>query len=119
MGPRASALGEPVVGCQKGTCQRRARLRRSISAIRGPHKDEGAEDAGPLEAQVTKLGCSGAATGLLPGLVLNGEDRGDTEPRLLAAEPLLELQLPGEDVWIPGSAGKLSAFGPQYSRGQG
>lgn len=85
----------------------------------GPHKDEGAEDAGPLEAQVTKLGCSGAAAGLLPGPVLNGEDRGYTEPRLLAAGPLPELQLPGKDVWNPGSAGKLSAFGPQYYRGRG
>lgn len=51
--------------------------------------------------------------------MLNGEDRGDTEPRLLAAGPLPELQLPGKDVWNPGSAGKLSAFGPQYYRGRG
>lgn len=74
MGPRASALREPVVGCQKGTRLTGAGLCRSVLAIRGPRKDEGAEDAGPLEAQVTKLGCSGAATGLLPGPVLNGED---------------------------------------------
>lgn len=36
-----------------------------------------------------------AAAGLLPGpRVLNGEDRGDTKPRLIAAGRLLELQLP-------------------------
>lgn len=119
MGPRASALGVRVVGCQKGSRRSPARLRDSVLAICGPRKDEGAEDAGPLEAQVTKLGCSRAAAGLLPGPMLNGEDRGDSEPRLLAAGPLPELQLPGEDVWSPGSAGKLSAFGPQYSRGRG
>lgn len=36
-----------------------------------------------------------AAAGLLPGTrVLNGEDRDDAEPRLVAAGRLLELRLP-------------------------
>lgn len=98
MGPRAAALGGPVAGCQNGRRWSGVRLRRSVLAVWGPRKDESAEDTGPLEAQVTKLGCGAAAAGLLPGPVLNGEDRGDTEPRLLAAGPLPELQLPGKDV---------------------
>lgn len=54
-----------------------------------------------------------AAAGLLPGpRVLNGEDRGDTKPRLIAAGRLLELQLP-EDVRSSGGARQLKAFGPQ------
>lgn len=83
--------------------------------VRDPSQDESAEDTGPLEAQVTKLGCGGLAAGLLPGpVVLNGEDREDAEPRLLAAGPL---QLPGEDVRIPGDLGQLRAFEPQDPRG--
>lgn len=82
----------------------------------GPRKDERAEDAGPLEAQVTPRGCGGAAAGLLPGPVLNGEDRGDAEPRLLAAGPLPELPLPGEDVGSLGGSGELRPFGPQDPR---
>lgn len=119
MGPRAAAFRGPVAGCQNGRRRSRERLRRSVLAVWGPRKDESAEDAGPPEAQVTRRGCGGAAAGLLPGPVLNGEDRGDAEPRLLAAGPLPELQLPGEDVWSPGSAGELRPFGPLDPRGPG
>lgn len=85
----------------------------------GRRKDESAEDTGPLEAQVTKLGYGGAAAELLPRLVLNGGNRGYYEPRLLAAGLLPELQLPGEDVWSPGRTVKLRVFGPQEFWGPG
>lgn len=119
MGPRAAALGGPVAACQSGRCRSGARLRCWLLAVWGRHKDESPEDTGPLQAQVTKLGYGGASTELLPRLVLNGEDRGDYEPRLLAAGLLPELQLPGEDVWSPGSTVKLRAFGPQEFWGPG
>lgn len=63
------------------------------------------------EAQVTKLDCGGSAAGLPGPAGLNGEDRGDAEPRLLAAGPL-----PDEDVRKAGGAGQLRASGPQDPR---
>lgn len=51
--------------------------------------------------------------------MLDGEDRSDAVLRLLAAGPVPELQLPGDDVWSPGGAGELRAFGPQDPRGPG
>lgn len=118
MGQRAAAFRRPVAGCQDGGCRSGARLRRWVLTVRGQRQDESAEDAGLLEVQVTELGCGGAAAGLVPGpVVLNGEDRGNAEPWLLAAGPLLELQLPGKDACSAGGAGQLRAFGPQDLRG--
>ena len=119
MGQRAAALGGPVAGCQGGCRRSGARLRRPVLAVWGRRKDESAEDAGPQEAQVTKLGFGAAAAERLPRLVLHGDNRGDCEPRLLAAGLLPDLQLPGEDVWSSGSTVKLRAFGPQDFWGPG
>lgn len=66
-----------------------------MSAFCRASKDERAEDAGPRAAQVKEPRCGLSRLGFFrePGL-LNGEDRGDAEPRLVAAGRLLELQLP-------------------------
>lgn len=62
-----------------------------MAAFGGASEDERAEDAGPRAAQVTEPGCGGrgwVSSGTPgEGVLLNGEDRGDAEPRLVTAGP--------------------------------
>lgn len=66
-----------------------------MSPFRRASKDERAEDAEPRAAQVKESRCRRPRRGFFRDpRVLNGEDRGDVEPRLVAAGRLPELQLP-------------------------
>lgn len=94
-GPEGRGARRPVAACQSGRCRSGARLRRSVSPFRRASKDERAEDAGPRAAQVKEPRCRRPRLGFSrDSRVLNGEDRGDAEPRLVAAGRLPELQLP-------------------------
>lgn len=64
-GPRRSA-GESLLVRTVAAGVRPSEAVFLVPGCPGPHRDESAEDAGPLEAQVTESRYSGAASGFLP-----------------------------------------------------